>query len=180
MRLDLLRANGVVNTGEHGSRGTSPGKGGTGGNSFSGLARRRVLLSPRTEAVGGGGGGGGAEKAGLGFESGCGTFILIPRSSDESLSYLLADWCAIAVVPRLRDLGSKRACFASPSPGTAGLPRPHLHSMSFGAGADATLMRRQRKAVVAVERVKSTQRAMLMPQMDLICRHDGLLGSTHS
>lgn len=126
--------------------------------------------------------GGGGRKAGEGdaarLESGWGAFIMMPRSSDdadESLSYL-AD-CAIAMVPRLRALG-RRAWFACL---TAGRPRPHLHSTSLGGGgAEVTLMRRQRHAVVAVESVKSTQSAMLRPQMDLICRQAGLLGSTHS
>lgn len=109
----------------------------------------------------------------------------MPSSSEESLSSNLPA-CTMAVVPRLRARG-RCACtgvalLALPLVAVAisGPPRPHLHSRSLGGGGALPLRRRQRHAVVAVDRVNSAHMAMLMPQIDLSCRHDGLLGSTHS
>lgn len=145
---------------------------------------RRGLLGPSSTKLGGDegtcriGGRGGRSSTGRGVSLGCTLFTRTGAvggggshgwralsASDESPG------CAMAIVPRLRD----RLTAAPPNGRAWALtspisPRPHLQpSMSLGAGREAApLVRFHKHPEVMAEKEKSTHRAMLSPQMDLI------------
>lgn len=154
-RLDLTLSNSGLRSGLLKPPSTMPGDGtdGSGGKGgiictgFGVSLTRTCFTRKPVSAVGGGGNQGWRRLS----------------ESDASLSNFFS--CAArAIVPRLRPWPS----FTGPLvPSTS--PRPHLQpSMSFAGAADAPLVRFHRHREVTALKAKSTQRAMLKPQRDLI------------